>query len=144
MLSLILLAALAVVGGGGHTGWGTCDREDREALLVGALHQEVHDTLYEAQVYGRRGRCVAVGLSDTEPLIDPPKRVMLRLNKVVRSHVVPATKAGRCKQPLLTWVAEPSCNGRDAYVRTRTNDHCPLAFHRTGSQWELRPPGACE
>jgi hypothetical protein len=120
-----------------------CGAADREALLVGAIHHEVQDTLYEAQVYSKPADCVAISVGDGQAEADPPNKVMLRLHRIARTRVVLLRDRAKCKAAVTTWVAEPRCSGSGAYVRTRNNDHCPIPYRKVGDRWETQP-GACE
>lgn len=143
-LVLLLAAASSGTSRGGEAGWTGCSTEDREALLVGALEHEVQNTLYEAEVYRTQAKCVAVGLGYRAPFADPPRRVMLRLKKMLRTRVTSVSQASKCEGAVVTWVAEPACDGVEAYVRTRNNEHCPIPYRRLGNRWEEQVRGACE
>jgi hypothetical protein len=145
-VGLLLLVAAAWSGTPreGEAAWKPCRTEDREALLVGALGHEIQNTLYEAEVYRTQAKCVAVGLGDRAPCADPPRRVMLRLKKMLRTRVTSVSQASKCEGAVVKWVAEPVCHGVEAYVRTRNNEHCPIPYRRLGDRWEEQLRGACE
>jgi hypothetical protein len=116
----------------------TCPRDDREALLVGALHSEANTAQWQ-----HRTSCVVLGLGE-EGLADPPARVLIRLRRILHFRVVPVSEAIKCASAPRIWVAEPVCNGNRAHVRTQTNHHCPLLYRRVGARWESEVSGVCE